>query len=51
MDRLHPDTLAALPSHVRVPAYDRDAVGTGIVHRGLGAFHRAHQAMYTEDAM
>ncbi|HEY1699358.1 MAG TPA: mannitol dehydrogenase family protein [Trebonia sp.] len=24
---------------------------TGIVHLGLGAFHRAHQAVYTEDAM
>lgn len=24
---------------------------TGIVHIGLGAFHRAHQAVYTEDAM
>ncbi|GAA2502479.1 mannitol dehydrogenase family protein [Winogradskya humida] len=25
--------------------------GTGIVHFGLGAFHRAHQAVYTEEAM
>ncbi|MGP3961197.1 mannitol dehydrogenase family protein [Nonomuraea sp. 3N208] len=24
---------------------------TGIVHLGLGAFHRAHQAVFTEDAM
>ena len=30
-----------LPKHLRV----------GIVHLGLGAFHRAHQAVYTEDAM
>jgi fructuronate reductase len=26
-------------------------VGTGLVHLGLGAFHRAHQAVYTEDAI
>ena len=26
-------------------------VGTGIVHIGLGAFHRAHQAVYTEEAI
>lgn len=26
-------------------------VGTGIIHLGLGAFHRAHQAVYTEDSM
>jgi fructuronate reductase len=25
--------------------------GTGIVHFGLGAFHRAHRAVYTEDAI
>src|SRR6186997_3306809 len=25
--------------------------GAGIVHLGLGAFHRAHQAVFTEDAM
>ncbi|MEV6494416.1 mannitol dehydrogenase family protein [Actinoplanes sp. NPDC051633] len=28
-----------------------DSPRTGIVHFGLGAFHRAHQAVYTEDAM
>ncbi|WP_432991339.1 mannitol dehydrogenase family protein [Dactylosporangium sp. CA-233914] len=26
-------------------------IGTGIVHLGLGAFHRAHQAVFTEDAI
>ena len=24
---------------------------TGIVHLGVGAFHKAHQAVYTDDAM
>ncbi len=31
--------------------YDRDAQATGIVHFGIGAFHRAHQAWYTDLAM
>ena len=30
------------------PQYDRGALAGGIVHLGLGAFHRAHQAAYTE---
>nr|WP_153076033.1 mannitol dehydrogenase family protein [Paraburkholderia bonniea] len=30
------------------PSYDRKRVRPGIVHLGLGAFHRAHQALYTE---
>jgi fructuronate reductase len=48
MDRLSMATLARLPGDVGRPGYDRGAVGTGIVHLGLGAFHRAHQAVYTE---
>jgi mannitol 2-dehydrogenase len=31
---------------VPVPAYDRDKVIPGVVHVGVGGFHRAHQAMY-----
>jgi fructuronate reductase len=30
------------------PRYDPDRVGIGIVHVGLGAFHRAHQAVYVD---
>ncbi len=48
MDRLMTGTLARLPGDVARPEYDRAAVTTGIVHLGLGAFHRAHQAAYTE---
>jgi len=33
------------------PTYDRDAQAVGIVHFGIGAFHRAHQAWYTDRAM
>ncbi|QHT57026.1 mannitol dehydrogenase family protein [Cellulomonas sp. H30R-01] len=35
---------------VRGPAVDPASTTIGLVHLGLGAFHRAHQAVYTEDA-
>ncbi|MGJ8694323.1 MAG: mannitol dehydrogenase family protein [Thalassotalea sp.] len=38
-------------SQVILPSYDRNDVGIGIVHLGLGAFHRSHQAMYTEQVL
>jgi mannitol 2-dehydrogenase len=31
------------------PRYDRRRVGRGIMHIGVGGFHRAHQAVYAED--
>lgn len=40
-----------IPASVRTPDYDRRAQAAGIVHIGIGAFHRAHQAVYTDDAM
>ena len=39
-----------LPEHVRGPAVDPAALTIGQVHVGVGAFHRAHQAVCTEDA-
>jgi fructuronate reductase len=45
---------AALPSlaaAVRRPAFDPAALKSGIVHLGIGAFHRAHQAVFTQDAV
>lgn len=39
-------TLAQLPDAVRVPTYDRAGLTPGIVHIGLGNFHRGHQAWY-----
>ncbi|OLP62017.1 mannitol dehydrogenase [Xaviernesmea oryzae] len=48
MARLSKQTLAALPEVVARPAYDRSRLQIGIVHLGLGAFHRAHQAVLTE---
>lgn len=38
-------TLASLPADIQTPAYDRRRNDPGVVHLGLGAFHRAHQAM------
>jgi fructuronate reductase len=45
------DSLSSLPPDVEVPGYDPDRVPVGIVHLGIGAFHRAHQAVYTDDAL
>ncbi len=44
-------TLADLPADVPGPTYDRSAVSVGIVHFGVGGFHRAHQAMYVDQLM
>ena len=51
MRRLSAATLAELPEDVARPRYDRGALATGIVHLGVGAFQRAHQATYTEGAL
>ncbi|MHA6618772.1 mannitol dehydrogenase family protein [Pseudonocardia sp. DLS-67] len=45
-------TLTIEPrSDVARPGYDRSRITTGIVHIGLGNFHRAHQAMYVDRLM
>ncbi len=49
--RLDSATLAGLPPAVERPAYDRSAVTPGIVHLGIGAFHRAHQAVTVDDVL
>ena len=41
-------TLDRLPEGVARPAYDRAALTPGIVHFGVGNFHRAHQAVYLD---
>ncbi|MBR9864738.1 MAG: mannitol dehydrogenase family protein [Rhodobacteraceae bacterium] len=40
-------SLDQLAADIRVPKYDRTSLSAGIVHIGLGNFHRAHQAWYT----
>jgi len=44
-------TLASLADRLPTPAYDRSRVSTGVVHFGVGGFHRAHQAMYHDSLM
>jgi mannitol 2-dehydrogenase len=41
-------TLGDLPEGVARPGYDRSSIDVGIVHIGVGGFHRAHQAMYVD---
>ena len=44
-------TAALQNAQIPVPTYDRTAVTTGIVHFGVGAFHRSHEAMYLDRLM
>lgn len=48
MNPLNTRSLGTLPQTVEVPRYDRSTLKAGIVHLGIGAFHRAHQAAYTD---
>jgi mannitol 2-dehydrogenase len=47
--KLSSSTLAQIP--ISKPSYDRDEIEIGIVHFGVGGFHRAHQAMYVDRLM
>lgn len=49
--RLSTANLSALPANVVRPVYDRSALRTGIVHLGIGSFHRAHEAAYTDNVL
>jgi fructuronate reductase len=49
--RLSLATLERTAPAVARPAYDPARLRCGIVHLGLGAFHRAHQALYTDEAI
>ena len=49
--RLSDATLKDLPETVARPTYDRTGLTPGIVHIGLGNFHRAHQAWYLHRLM
>lgn len=44
-------TLGQLPDAVARPTYDRSGLKPGIVHIGLGNFHRGHQAWYLHSLM
>lgn len=43
--------LPLLPEQITVPNYDRTQVTAGIVHIGVGGFHRSHEAFYTDQYM
>jgi mannitol 2-dehydrogenase len=45
------ETLAVLPSGITRPSFAPELVRPGIVHLGVGGFHRAHMARYTHDIM
>ena len=49
--KLSNHTLKDLPEGIGRPTYDRSALTPGIVHIGLGNFHRAHQAWYLHRLM
>ena len=40
--------LPSLPASVSTPSYDREPGADGIVHFGVGGFHRSHEAMYVD---
>jgi len=48
---LNAKTVGDLGDRVAVPSYDRSRLSSGIVHFGVGGFHRAHQAMYLDALM
>jgi mannitol 2-dehydrogenase len=49
--RLSADTLEEIATVAAVPGYDRRRVQVGVVHVGVGGFHRAHQALYLDRMM
>jgi mannitol 2-dehydrogenase len=48
MIKLNNLNLPQVSRQVTVPLYKRATIKTGIVHVGIGGFHRAHQAYYTD---
>ncbi|MFZ4756803.1 MAG: mannitol dehydrogenase family protein [Burkholderiaceae bacterium] len=51
MRRLADDALSALPDDIVRPTYDRANARIGVVHLGVGNFHRAHQAVAFDDLL
>lgn len=49
--RLSEQALNGLSAGAARPGYDRKQVSAGIVHLGVGAFHRCHQAVYVDDCI
>lgn len=51
MIKLNAAALPDLPPGVQKPQYDPSSLRTGIVHFGVGGFHRSHEAMYLDRLM
>lgn len=51
MIKLNTQNLSQLLPEIVLPAYDRSQVKAGIAHIGIGGFHRAHQALYTDELL
>ncbi|MGJ8549574.1 mannitol dehydrogenase family protein [Winogradskyella wichelsiae] len=49
--KLNQKNLDAISEQISVPKYDRSQIKTGIVHIGIGGFHRAHEAFYTDQLL
>lgn len=49
--KLNSSNLSAISERVAVPNYNRENITTGIVHVGVGGFHRAHEAMYIDQLL
>ncbi len=48
---LNQQTLSSLPNAIARPNYDRAQLKAGIVHIGVGGFHRSHEAFYTDQLL
>ena len=46
--KLNAGSLEQVARRIPASAYERSSIGTGILHFGVGGFHRAHQAMYVD---
>ena len=44
--QLNQENLSSLATHISCPNYERSSIKTGVVHIGVGGFHRSHQAYY-----
>ena len=49
--KLNKQNLTSISQKVNIPQYNRNTVKAGIVHVGIGGFHRAHQAYYTDQLL
>ena len=49
--KLNANNLSLLTKKVKIPAFNRSELKTGIVHVGTGNFYRAHEAFYTDQIL